>query len=282
MRKKASRIAVIDCAPGCGKTAITFKKPTLESSMAGASFGDAGLVQRIRPRSLPMVSTWCGDARVGRRIRTRSRSMVSAWCGDAGVVPRTRTRSSGRSGPAGDVPTTAPPSSPPPVRWKAERSALAASVKTTLIDRRAFSRIRISKIAPGTLVSSRRLLAATRDSAAPTGLVCAGSAAPTGLVGADSTTPSGLVGVDSAAPSGLVGVDSAAPSGLICAGSNAPTGLGSGDPPACHAPRTRPFRVRIPHARRRRDLPSSTHDGQARHTGIAGTEQGCRAANVPH
>lgn len=31
MRKKASRIAVIDCAPGCGKTAITFKKPTLES-----------------------------------------------------------------------------------------------------------------------------------------------------------------------------------------------------------------------------------------------------------
>ena len=52
----------------------------------------------------------------------------------------------------------------------AQRSALAASVKTTLIDRRAFSRIRISKIAPGTLVSYRRLLAATRDSTAPTGL----------------------------------------------------------------------------------------------------------------
>ena len=135
MRKKASRIAVIDCAPGCGKTAITFKKPTLESSMAGASFGDAGLVQRIRPRSLSMVSTWCGDARVGRRIRTRSRSMVSAWCGDAGVVPRTRTRSSGRSGPAGDVPTTAPPSSPPPVRWKAERFPSPASASTDCINR---------------------------------------------------------------------------------------------------------------------------------------------------
>ena len=149
MRKKASRIAVIDCAPGCGKTAITFKKPTLESSMAGASFGDAGLVQRIRPRSLSMVSTWCGDARVGRRIRTRSRSMVSAWCGDAGVVPRTRTRSSGRSGPAGDVPTTAPPSSPPPVRWKAERFPLAAGWRrTAMLGRRACSRSLFTKIAP--------------------------------------------------------------------------------------------------------------------------------------
>ena len=51
--------------------------------------------------------------------------------------------------------------------YPAELSALAASAKTTWRDRRAFSRIKISKIAPIPLVSYRRLLAAHRDSMAP-------------------------------------------------------------------------------------------------------------------
>ena len=82
----------------------------------------------------------------------------------------------------------------------AERSPLAASGVPIRWIGNALECILFSKIAPIPLVSYTGLLAATRDSAAPSGLVGVDSAAPSGLVGVDSTAPSGLVGVDSNAP----------------------------------------------------------------------------------
>ena len=94
-----------------------------------------GLEQRTRTRSPSLAGAWCGDATQGPRTRTRSPSMADAPHADATQGLRTRTRSGGQGGPSGDAP--APASLPPshPVRWEAERSALAASAGMDWIER---------------------------------------------------------------------------------------------------------------------------------------------------